>query len=465
MKHVLFALLIFSFSLSAQQSNIAAYADSIMNSKYAATDPGAVLLIAENGVPLYKQAFGMASLELHVSMNTGNIFRIASVSKQFTAICVLQLAQAGKLALNDDIRKYLPEYNSHGRIITIENILYQTSGITSYTEKSDYASVMTTAHTPEQIMRYFMDDSLLFEPGTDWSYSNSNYTLAGMIVERVSGQSLGQYYSQHIFIPLQMSNTFFENRDSIVAGTVGGYEQTESGKYIPATFEDQSWSFGCGGINSTVDDLLKWDNALYTDILLRAEWRTKAFTALHLPNGQDTHYGAGFGVTNAAGMQFIEHGGSQHGFESDILRVPGKRLYVVVLSNNETGNLYDVPGNIAMRMLNISTPHAAAKHPAVKTLAQDTGSFLIHHMYARVTWNFNPDPQFRTISILGDTLYANATDDDSPEALLFVSQDLFIGSQSGMMYHFIRNEKKKVVSLEYYSEPLRYGPDDIEVKQ
>lgn len=465
MKYILLFTILFSLTLSAQKEDITKFADSIMNSKYKAEIPGAVLLIAKDGVPIYKMAFGMASLELNVPMNTQNVFRLASVSKQFTAICILQLAQEGKLSLNDDIRKFLHDYNSHGRIITIENLLYQTSGITSYTEKIDYDSVMTLPHSPAQIMKYFMDDSLLFEPGTDWSYSNSNYTLAGMIIEKVSGLKLGQYYTQHIFHPLQMTHTFLENRDSIVSGTVAGYEKTDSGKFVLAQFEDPSWGFGCGGLNSTIDDMLKWDKALYTDALLNSEWRNKAFTSLYLLNGQDTHYGAGFGVTNKDGVQYLEHGGSQHGFESDILRVPKNNLYIIVLSNNESSNLYDIPCSIAVRMMNISLPKPELKYPNIKKLAQDTGSFLIHHMYARVTWNFTQLKQYRTIFIKGDSLYSKSTDNESPELLLFISEDRFIGKESGMMYHFIRDEKRKVVSLEYYSEPLRYGPDDLEIKK
>lgn len=465
MKHTLLFLLLFHLSLSAQKSDITQYADSIMQSKYKAGLPGAVLLIAQNGVPIYKNAFGTASLELNVPMNNDHIFRIASVSKQFTAVCILQLAQEGKLALKDDIRKYIPDYNSHGRIITIENILYQTSGITSFTEKKDYDSVMTLAHTPKQMMKYFMEDSLLFEPETDWSYSNSNYTLAGIIIENVSGLTLGQYYSKYIFLPLQMSHTFLSNRDSIVVGTVAGYEQTDSGRFVSAKFEDPSWGFGNGGINSTVHDMLKWDNALYTDILLKSEWRNKAFTALQLPNGQDTHYGAGFGITNRDGIQYIEHGGSDHGFQSDILRIPAKHIYIVVLSNNESGNLYSIPWTMAVRMMHISLPKPALKYPDLKTLAQDTGSFLIHRMYARVTWNFTPLKQYRTIFIKGDSLYSKTTDNENSELLLFISEDLFIGKVSGMMYRFIRDKKRRVVSLLYYSEPLRYGPDDLEAKQ
>jgi CubicO group peptidase (beta-lactamase class C family) len=262
-----------------------------------------------------------------------------------------------------------------------------------------------------------------------------------------------------------MTHTFFENRDSIVPETVAGYQQTDAGKYIEAPFEDQSWSFGCGGINSTVDDMLKWDNALYTDLLLGPEWRAKAFTAFSLPNGQNTHYGAGFGVTDRNGIQFIEHGGSQHGFESDILRIPNEHMYIIVLSNNENANLYSIPGDVAVRMLNIHMPKPAGKYPVLKALAQDTGAFLIHHMNAHVTWNFTPVKQLRTIFIKGDSLYAKATAEEYAEALLFISEDLFTGLESGMMYHFIRNKKRKVISLEYFSEPLRYGPDDIEIKE
>ena len=222
---ILFLSFLICISTFAQQISKTdeLFIDSLMNISYDNDSPGAVLLISKKGETIFRKAYGKSNMELNIPNKPENVFRIASMSKQFTAISILKLAQEGKLNLQNDIRKYLPSYNSHGRIITIENLLYQTSGIPSYTELKNYEPKRTIAQTKKDLLNSFMNDSLLFEPGTDWSYSNSNYTVAGLIVEDVSGLSLAEYYQKNIFAPLGMLNTCLENDDSIIPNKVNGY--------------------------------------------------------------------------------------------------------------------------------------------------------------------------------------------------------------------------------------------------
>ena len=172
---------------------IKSLADSLMRINYPSDGPGMSLLISRNGTPIYKKAFGMANIDLSIPLTTENVFDIGSMSKQFTAVCILELAETGKLNLNDDIKKYLPDYNTHGKIITIENCLNHTSGIPSFTELKGFDSLYQKKLTVKERKDFFENHDLLFEPGTDFSYSNSGYFLLALIIEKVSGMSYDDY--------------------------------------------------------------------------------------------------------------------------------------------------------------------------------------------------------------------------------------------------------------------------------
>lgn len=183
------------------------FVDSVMNSNFRADGPGAVILIAKNGVPILKKAYGLANIELNVKNKPEHVFNIGSMSKQFTSLCILKLIQDGKVSLQDDIKKYLPDYNSHGRKITIENILHHTSGIKNYSDKEDFFPKSITDINKEDLRKYFENDSLFFEPNSNWSYCNSGYVLAGLIVEKVSGKTLEEFLTDNIFRPCGMHHT------------------------------------------------------------------------------------------------------------------------------------------------------------------------------------------------------------------------------------------------------------------
>lgn len=288
--YFLFITALITISSSAQQlsKQDEQFADSVMNENYPADKPGAVLLIAKNGKPVFRKAYGLASIELKVPNKPEYIFAIGSMSKQFTAVCILKLAQEGKLNLQDDITKYLPQYNAHGRHITIENLLTHTSGIINFTSVKGVVAKSMLDQSHEELLNDFMNDSLLFEPGTDWSYSNSNYIVAGLIVEKVSGISLSEYLQQNIFNPLGMSHTYTGTHDSVIVNAVNGYESAGNDTY-KSPYNGWSWNFGAGGIVTNADDLLKWDNALYTEKVIKKEWLEKAWKPFVLPNGQITN--------------------------------------------------------------------------------------------------------------------------------------------------------------------------------
>jgi CubicO group peptidase (beta-lactamase class C family) len=266
---VIYLCITLSVSTYAQQlsKQDEQFVDSVMNANYKPDEPGAVLLIAKHGQSVFRKGYGIANMEFSVSNKPEYVFRIGSITKQFTAVCVLMLAREGKLNLQDDITKYLSSFNSHGRHITIENLLSHTSGITDNVKNLIAKAFMD--QSKEDVMNLFVNDSLAFEPGTEWSYNSSPYVLAGLIVEKVSGISLDEYLQQNIFNPLAMSHTSVGNYDSIIINAATGYEPAVEGKFKPARSLSWSWMYAAGNMLSTVDDLLKWDNALYTEKIIK----------------------------------------------------------------------------------------------------------------------------------------------------------------------------------------------------
>jgi len=461
---ILSLYLFICISVHAQQISKAdeQLVDSIMKANYNEQEPGAVILIAKNGQPLYRKAYGLASLELNTSNKPENVFQIASISKQFTAVCILQLAQEGKLNLKDDIRKYILTYNSHGRTISIENLLYQTSGIPSFTELRHYELNRTIHQTKEELLNSFMNDSLLFEPGTDWSYSNSNYALAALIVEKVSGLSLGAYYKQYIFDPLQMQHSCLETTDTIISNKANGYTSGNYAGYKPAAIEECSWNIGSSGICTTVDDLLKWDNALYTEKILKQEWLSTAWKAFTLPDGRSTNYGFGWGLCNYKGLQIIEHGGAAFGFLSTALRVPSQQLYIVILSNNEASNPYSIGEKLIMHFAGQVLVTSPKLYVDKKQLSQYTGVYQIHRIGARVATNFTNEQLFRSITIQNDTLYSQSPG-GFKEILTCIGKDLF-RFENNIRLRFNRSKTGAIESLETWFEPLSRGLTELEVK-
>lgn len=451
-------------SLNAQQlsKQDEQFVDSIMNVNYRAGEPGAVLLIARKGQPIYRKAYGLANLEFDVPNKPEYIFRIASMSKQFTAVCILKLAQEGKLDLQDDIKKYLPDYNTHGERITIENLLTHTNGINDFVEKREFAEQAILTLSPEEIMHSFMNDSLTFEPGTAWGYSNSGYVVAGVIVEKVSGMPLSQYLQQHIFNPLGMSHTLVGTSDSLVKNAVYGYNIGVNGKFKPIEYSNWSWSYAAGDILSSVDDLLKWDNALYTETILKKEWLEKAWKSSVLPNGQKTNYGMGWTSNQFEGLQYLEHAGGQNGFSSDGIRVLGQQLYIVLLSNK---TLWPVPllSSVALRMVGQKEARPVAKQINRKTLQGYTGVYAINSsFYAKP--RPSGEPFYQYVMLGGDTLFAQSPGNPKV-ALLPVGKDLFVPVWwANSYYQFRRNEQGQVTSVELYHAPFQMGPHDVQQK-
>jgi CubicO group peptidase (beta-lactamase class C family) len=288
--------------------------------------PGAVVRVIKDGRPVMTRSYGMANIEAKIPVMAGTNFRLASVSKQFTAMCILMLVDRGELGLDDSLTDLLPDFQEYGGGITITNLLQHTSGLIDYEPfVPEDAPLQVVDAGVLDLMR--QQDHTYFEPGSEHRYSNSGYAVLAMIVEQVSGTAYPEFLKENIFEPLGMRNTVaWQSGVSIVPNRAYGYHVTDDG----VKFSDQSpWSavLGDGGIYTSVVDLSLWDEALYTNDLIGEDLKRQAFT----PYLED--YGFGWRIDRYAGHRRMHHSGSTVGFRNFMQRFPDDRLTVIVLSN------------------------------------------------------------------------------------------------------------------------------------
>lgn len=296
--------------------------------------PGAAVEVAKDGKVVYRHAFGMADIEQGRAITPLTIFHVASVSKQFTALSVLLLAQDGKLSLDDDVRRYVPELPDFGQVIRIRHLLNHTSGLRDQLNLLSMAGWrMDDVITSDDVMRFVRRQRALnFAPGSEFEYCNTGYTLLGLIVERVSGKSLAAFSKERIFDPLGMKHTFFhEQYSTLVAGRAQSYQPLPG-----AGYEGVALSFSMVGPTSlftTADDLVLWqrnfDDARVGGKQLLAQMQTPA----KLNDGTATDYGDGVFAGSYRGLKTIDHDGADAGFRSYLLRFPGQHLSVVIVAN------------------------------------------------------------------------------------------------------------------------------------
>jgi CubicO group peptidase (beta-lactamase class C family) len=239
---------------------------------------GAVM-VAEKGRIVYEKGFGMANMEWAIPNQVNTKFRIGSVTKQFTAAIILQLVAEGKIKLDGKITDYLPDYRQDtGERVTIHQLLNHTSGIPSYTSRPEFfPEVSRNPYTPTDFVKKYTSGDLEFEPGTTFKYNNSGYFLLGAIIEKITGKPYAEVLKERIFTPLGMTDSGYDVYATLIPKRAQGYEKTADG-YINAAYLDMSLPYAAGSIYSTVEDLYKWDQALYGEKILSAESKNLMFT-------------------------------------------------------------------------------------------------------------------------------------------------------------------------------------------
>jgi D-alanyl-D-alanine carboxypeptidase len=401
--------------------------DSVMRAAFPADQPGAAALVVRNGTVLLRSGYGMADMELGVAMRPEHVFRIGSITKQFTGVATLMLAQQGRLSLDDPLTKFLPDYPMGGRTVTVRQLLGHTSGIASYTSLPEWAPTRRTDKSVDEIIALFRDRPFDFEPGERWSYNNSGYILLGAIIERVSGMTYADFVEQRIFAPLGMTSSFYGDVVRIIPDRLPGYSRTGDG-WRNAEYLSMTHPYAAGSLLSTVDDLARWNAAIGRGALLdAAHWR-EAFTPVRLNDGTSTGYAAGWMVGRVGRFAAIEHGGGINGFSTNAISVPDAGLFVVVLANAD-GPLGS-PGELSLRLAQLVLG-AEADEPAV---AMPEARLREYVGVYRVS-----DVANREITLEDGVLYSQRTGGNRI-ALRPIGEDLFLITATGGRLRFERRD-------------------------
>ena len=339
MKRSLFILTLFCLlcsGINAQQKKdpLTAVFDSIIARQFSANETGVSVLVSKKGNIIYHKASGMANLELGVPMQIDNVSRIGSITKQFTAVAILQLMEQGKLRLQDEITQFIPGYPTQGHKITIEHLLTHTSGILDFTGIKNNAERSVIDYTPVQMIDYFKDQPLRFAPGTKWEYSNSGYFLLGYIIEKITGNTYGKYLEENFFRPLGMKHSFYANDSSIIKNRATGYTFNRSNKsFENARYISMTQPYAAGSIQSTVEDLFIWNQAVQANKLISKETLKRAMTRYKLTDSIETNYGYGWRLGYNLESPTAWHGGLINGSMSVATYLPKEEVFIAVLTN------------------------------------------------------------------------------------------------------------------------------------
>ncbi|MBR07861.1 MAG: hypothetical protein CMP48_09240 [Rickettsiales bacterium] len=342
-----------SFSLYSQDAPPLQTIEDFLKKEYAEDGPGAAVLITKDDQVVFKKAFGLADVQKKKPITTDMIFQIGSMTKQFTSTAVLQLVEQGKVSLDNPIQKYVPYFPEKEYPITIHHLLSQTSGIPEFFDIDEKEMhLLSQEHTPEQLIAYYQDLPLEFEPGSQFQYSNSNYPLLGVVIEQVSGLSLKEYMRQNLFEPLQMTSTSLWYTDDMKKKRIPKGYRIYQGELMPSPKVVGSVPYAAGAIVSSLDDLWIWNRELHDNSILSDFVVENLTTEKQTSSGNGTGYGYGFFIKELLGHSTIQHGGNMYGFTSYGLYLPAEDLFVSILANKSLERTEEVANYLASVILN-----------------------------------------------------------------------------------------------------------------
>ena len=356
------------------------------------------ILIAKDGKALLSKGYGMANYSYDIPNTAQTKFKLASVSKQFTAAAIIILQEQGKLSTDDKLTKYIPDY-PNGDKITIHHLLTHTSGIVNFTSLPLFDSIMTFEHSLTESIAYFKNKPLEFEPGEKFNYSNSGYILLSYIIEKASGKKYHEFISNSIFEPLGMKNSGVFNGNTLIKNLAMGYSEIEGGvENVP--YVDMSIPSGAGALYSTVEDLLIWDQALNSEKLLKKASIDKMFTPF-----KDT-YAYGWMVDKYKEHKWIFHTGGIQGFATVVNRFPDDGLTIIILKNIDNQNMFN-PNRVARAVMFNQVYELPVERKVVK---------VDEKIYKKLCGDYELMPGFvLSITTENGKLYSQATGQDKAE--------------------------------------------------
>ncbi|MBK7429122.1 MAG: serine hydrolase [Saprospiraceae bacterium] len=408
--------------------------DRLFEAEVKPDGPGMAILIAKNGKAIYRRAIGKANLEHNIDLKPEHVFRIGSITKQFTAVSIMQLIEQGKLSPEDDITKFIPDYPTHGNRITVAHLIHHTSGIQSYTDMTGWdAETRKKDFTVSALVDYFKNEPMEFLPGEQWNYNNSGYILLGFIIEKVSGMTYGEYLQKNIFTALGMKHSYYDNAETIIPNRAQGYAIRDEG-VINAPYLSMTQPYAAGSILSTVDDMLIWNNALMSGKVISKASLEKALIPATLNNGKKTNYAYGLIIGDLEGSKTIEHSGGINGFLSNGIYFPQEDVYIIGFSNSE-----GQPPSLTVQMgaVAIDKPFEYAEIKVdPKIFSQYTGLFT------------NDVAEKRRIFVRNDSLFSQRGR-GSEFHLKFMDKDKVFFTGSASKITFNRNEQGVVDNLSF----------------
>jgi len=438
------ALLASGFAQTAvSNQEITAKVEEYMNALVNVRGFGGAVLVARDGKPIVNRGYGMADVELNVPNTAQTKFRIGSLTKQLTAAAILLLQERGKLNVRDGICKYLADCPAAWQSITIHQLLTHTSGIPNITALPDWEAKKTLPATMAQSIARFRDLPLEFKSGEQFKYSNSNYLLLGLIIEKASAKSYEAFMKENIFAPLKMADTGLDHSEQLLKNRAAGYS-LDGETIVNAAYVEMSLPFAAGALYSTAEDLFRWEQALYTENFLSRKSLDAMFTA------EKNGYAYGWGVGMLNNRRHHAHTGGIEGFSSHISRFPDERVTVVVLLNND-----NAAASVVARDLAAIVFSEKYEVPKVRQLAS-----VDPKIYDALIGQYEIAPTFvLTISRDGNKLMAQAT--GQPSAELFPeSETKFFLRVVDAQITFTKDANGQVTGL-----VLRQGGRDIPAKK
>ncbi|WP_310554408.1 serine hydrolase [Flavobacterium sp.] len=421
------------------------------------------VLVAEQGKIIYKKGFGMANIEWNIPNNPDTKHRLGSISKQFTALLIIQLVEQGKLKLDAPISLYLPDYpKTTGDIITVHHLLTHTSGIPNYTSFPNFfKEVSRNPFTPEVFVKQFSDLPLQFKPGEKFAYSNSGYFLLGHIIEKVSGKSFEKNLHESIFTPLKMNNTGYDSSSVILKNRASGYEKKGNG-YENAPYIDMSIPYAAGSLYSTVEDLYLWDQALYNNQLLSSKSMELLFGS-YISTGKGS-YGYGWNTNEVPNgndkLRIIEHGGGINGFNTVISRIPSDKNLVILLNNTGSTNLGEM--NKAIRNILYDLPFDAPKMSLANALLNEIKEKGLTSGLEKLKELKKSDKYSIKESEINDAGYQFLQIDKVTEAIEFFKINIENFPKSGNAYDSLGEaylkSGNKILAIENYKKSVELDP-------
>lgn len=405
--------------------------DTLLTAYAQAQQFNGTVLVAQKGQILYQKGFGYKEAAQKQPVDVNTIFQTGSITKQITAAVIMQLQQEGKLSVTDKLSKYFSGF-THGDKITIEHLLTHTSGIYNYTNDSLIAKEdPTQPRSQAQMLALFKSYPPDFEPGTHFNYSNSGYSLLGYIIEKVTQQPYEQVVRERILQPLHMTNSGFDFTHLPSSVKATGYFGISGAKALPAPIVDSTVAYAAGALYSTVNDLYKWERAIYTNKVLQpASWK-----AVFTPHQRK--YGYGWTIDSTHGRPSTAHGGRTPGFTSYLLRFPQEELAVIVLDNTMGTQVTKIARSLAAIVLN--EPYEI---PAAKKEIKVEAALLKPYV-----GQYQLSPAFSiTISVRDNRLFAQATNQEAFE-LFAESETRFFLKVTDAAVEFVKDDSGNITGL------------------